>query len=408
MALVFVALFAPPIIPGINLIIPLAAYALLRMVFTYRKQAVEVFTKSGLVTLAKWVSLYHLYYLMILMISFMLGVNVQPEHYFRSAYSLLLYVPVTIIVVLYILIKARELNYDSNELAKVFVQAGIIQVIIACLTLLLPEVKAFLVDMMLRNTGDPLLDTPWLVNIRFFGFANSLLDLFGLGIGLLAVLSLFLVPVKGYRYLIFFGLLLVPAVLNARSGLIVGAIGLVFFLSYLFKTNKKFTLTLSIVSLLILVTGGMALVAVYAPDTLSLAVRDIGSFVGSSDEGTSVALFSSQFWQLPDTIFGMIFGVGHSLYGAEGYAHSDVGYINDLWRTGVLGMLLLYTSFMGFIIKGLKSTKDNRWKFLFVFFLVSTLIFNVKASIWGYTPGMVVVLSMVGYTVYGSTRRDIG
>lgn len=404
LVLVFVALFAPPVIPGINLIIPVAVYALARILFKYRSQPRDILSKSGLGMLAKWVVLYFLYYAAVLLISFMTGGNVQSGHYIRSIYSLLLYVPVTIIVVLYILIRARELRYDLNQLGKVFVQAGMIQVVIAFLALLIPGVKDFLVGIMLENTADPLLNTPWLVDIRFFGFANSLLDLFGLGIGLLAVLALFLVPAKGYRYLVYFGLLLVLAVLNARSGLIIGALGFIIFLGYLFITNRKFTLTLTVMALSIIAAGGITLVSFYAPDTLHLAWRDVGSFIGAGDEGTSATLFSDQFWRLPETAFGAIFGTGHSLYGADGYAHSDVGYINDLWRTGVLGMILLYAPFVAFIVKGVKSTKDRRWKFVFIFFLAGMLVFNVKASIWGYSPAMVVVLAMVGYSAYSKKK----
>jgi hypothetical protein len=294
--------------------------------------------------------------------------------------------------------RSRELHYDSDKLLRSFAYAGVLQALIGLVALLVPPAKELFVSMMFKNTQDPLLNTPWIVERRFFGFANSMLDLFGYGMGILAAATLFLRTKHRYVNLVLFGLLLIPAILNARTGVIMGLIGALFYSFYLLKNLKTVQLVGTLAGVLFLATTVFTVVNTYSPNTISWAVNDVSSFApdnggSSNSKGTATVLFSSNFWSMPSPGY-LLTGTGHTLYSAAGYKHSDVGYVNDLWRTGLVGIILLYFPFLIFIRNSMRRAATKEGRFILAFFGTSIILFLVKGSIWVYSPGMIVILSL--------------
>ena len=242
----------------------------------------------------------------------------------------------------------------------IFIKAGVIQAVIVLITLLFPSIKQILVDIMYTNTGDQLLNTPWITSRRFFGFANSMLDLFGFGTGLLAVLPLFYSEKHGKKYLLLVPFLLLVPLLNSRSGLIVFAIGLgIWFVRLLKGKDYKFFIKISL-TFLVLFAVLIALLFVLSPNTLDWIISDLGSFIGLG-EGTATTLFSKDFWTLPP-IESWLIGKGYSVSGysefqVSGIAHSDVGYINEFWKAGILGLITIYTFIIYLLTKSMKKCK---------------------------------------------------
>ena len=60
---------------------------------------------------------------------------------------------------------------------------------------------------------------------------------------------------------------------------------------------------------------------------VDMVISDIYTLKKVDNMGT---LTSSNFWNFP-SFPRIICGTGHSLYEAQGYHYSDVGYINELW-----------------------------------------------------------------------------
>lgn len=403
---IFFALFAPPILPSLNFILPLAIFSFIVLFFSYRKELKEIFLKTSALRFIIGLLIYYIYLFAIISFSFVMDTHVQQSHYVTMLYSLFLLMPVSVVCSIYIVARAHRLEYGINELIRCFVIAGLMQVMLVLLAFAVPDIKAYFVEVMYLNTGDNLLNTPWLINVRFYGFANNLLDLFGLGMGILATLSLFLSEKLGKKYVVFFFLLLVPAALNARSGMIIGALGALFFIFHLAMVRKTFKIIALTISVLVIVTIGVGVITRYAPDTMSWIMQDIASFTGSSEEGTATKLFSSNFLTMPSNLMQVVFGSGHTLYQAEGFPHSDIGYINDLWRTGIVGMILLYGAICGLFIKALKSNKDNNIKTLIIFMGISLIIFSIKGGVWVYSTGMIVILSLLLYIQLNNKGKE--
>ncbi len=125
----------------------------------------------------------------------------------------------------------------------------------------------------------------------------------------------------------------------------------------------------------------------------------------SSQNNTAELLFKDDFWSIP-TGLALVFGTGHSVYGAEGYPHSDVGYINDLWTGGIVGTLILYAAFALLFIKAFRSSKDINVRCLILFFAVAILVFQVKANAIMFNAGINTILPMLFFICFQSKQKS--
>ncbi len=412
---IFCFLFAPPFIKNLNFLFVVFAYALIMIIFKYKSQLKMMLNKKEVKNIILVLALYFGIYFLSICINCLKDRYAYVSNYFINIYSLILAFPMTIVCSLYVIFRCDELNVNFEGLLKMFIIAGMLQVFIALLTLVFPSVKELTVSMMLKATGDNLLNTPWITQRRFFGFANSMLDLFGFGTGILATLPLFYVSkTKNKKYYILSPILLIVPILNARSGIVIFAIGVLTYFIYLgLKREIKFGLYFKYIMIIaILVVSGLYMVNKWSPDTINWITKDFESFVSLEDEnGTADVLFSKKFWQLPSPL-EIIIGTGHNVSGYSDYAtedinHSDVGYINELWKSGIIGTFLLYYLTYYIISTATKNTENNRYKAMFVFFGIACLIFSIKATIFTYNPGGVIIYTFALMMIYNKKEMNI-
>lgn len=124
----------------------------------------------------------------------------------------------------------------------------------------------------------------------------------------------------------------------------------------------------------------------------------------ASQQNTAELLFSDKFWNIP-TGLALVFGTGHTIYGAEGYSHSDVGYINDLWMAGIVGCLMLYAAFALLFIKAFKGTKKLNIKCLILFFAAAILVFQVKANAIMFNAGINTILPLLFFICFSEKQK---
>jgi len=109
---------------------------------------------------------------------------------------------------------------------------------------------------------------------------------------------------------------------------------------------------------------------------------------------TATSLFKDDSWRLPRGA-GLIFGTGHSVYGVDGYAHSDVGYVNDIWLVGILGSAFMMTLIAMAVILFAKT--DKRMICISIFLVGAILIFQIKGRAImanaGFITSMLIVMS---------------
>lgn len=440
----FVLLFGPPVIPDINTALFAGVFALVMLLTRYRRELRQAIIDSGVFKFFAAMVVFFIYLAVVTVVNIALGEQVQLMHYVRLWYRFFLIVPMLLVCSLYVCLRAKELNYGVFDLAKCFLAAVLIQVVLALLALLLPQLKAWFVSVIYANTGDRYMGIPWIMQRRGFGFSNSFADSFGWGMGLLAALPLFFVRPKRYWPILLCPVILFVSLVNVRTGLIIAALGLVISVPNLlvvfrrgdWAEKKKMLLTVLVAVLILALLIGM--IYICNPVTLEWILGDVISVSNavvqsvipgnnnteptqtdpqatdpqatdpqhSSKPLTTTAdtLFSSRFWNIP-LGWALVFGTGHTIYEAEGYPHSDVGYVNDLWMGGIVGSLLLYGAFALLFVAAFKSAKEKHMKLLVLFFAASMLAFQVKANATMFNAGTVVMLPMLFFMIYDGSQK---
>ncbi len=427
--LIFCLIFSPPIIPQVNTGM-IACFITLAMLLTkYKGKIYSTIKRSGILKFAAVISVFLVYLAIVTIINVLVsGEHVQFMHFVKIWYRFFLIIPALLICSTYICVRASELEYSTRKLCMCFVWAAVIQSGLALATLVLPQVKEILVSVMYNHTGDSYLNIPWVVARRGFGFANSFIDSFGLGIGIIAALPLFFMRKDNLSTALFVPVILFVSIVNARIGLIIAVIGILFSLPVLIKTARKakfwerWAMTSSIIGTIAILGILIGLVLIFNPVTIQWVLGGFVSTLPSESVGKSVVpeilynvkydsylasakvLFSKEFWNIPLDL-RLLFGSGHTLLDANGYATSQVGYINDIWLGGLLGCCLLYTAFINLISKAYKTTTKNRYKYMVLFLAVSMAIFQIKTSVITFGTALNTVLPILFYIVYRNSNR---
>lgn len=414
----FFLLFSPPLIPGLNTGMLASIWAAVMLMVRYRSRLIDVLKKSGILQTLFFFLLFLIYLAAITAVNtLILGERVQPLHYLTLWYRMFLICPLLFAASAYLCLRFRELGCSFRQICGHWIGAVLAQFLLVLLCLLVPQIKTAFTALIYQNTGDAYLNIPWVMARRGFGFANSFVDSFGWGMGLLAVLPLFLVHKKNPWPILLSPVLLFVSLVNARTGLVMLLIGLPFFAGHLIKAYRHSTgrEKLQLVAALMAAFGIFLLLClviyVANPVTLQWIVGDLISFVpqdsappalqevleqwgDDAQTTTAEVLFSAGFWNLPSG-FPLLFGTGHTLYAAAGYPHSDVGYVNDLWMGGLVGCLLLYGGFFLLFRRAWRSAGSCGQKMLVLFLGVGMAVFQIKANAIAFCAGLNVTLPLM-------------
>lgn len=281
------------------------------------------------------------------------------------------------------------------------------QFVIAMFALVNPAFRSWTLQMMTKDTNAYLMNTPWLLERRFYGLSNNLLDLFGFGMGIIATIALFYASAENKKkILLAVPLLLVVSVLNSRTGILIFVIGVLVWLAGLMIAKKINVAKIIIytVSSVLVIFLGIQLVAHFSPHTLEWIQNDFKSFIDpDSTVGTATEIYSDDFWALPDG-YQILVGSGHnasaySNYKVEDQVYTDNGYMNEIWKVGIIG-LVVYLVLNFFIIRQCYIDDDKvLYKIMYVFFGIAMAVFLVKGSLIGYNPGNVIIYTLFIYSV---------
>lgn len=393
----FILMYLPPIIKHINILLPLSAFSLLMIFYKHKNSLKLIGVKNDYKPIIKMIGIYFVWYIFTIIFNYLISGKFYSYNYFINFYSLSLVFIFTAICVLYVFLYCKDKKIEFDELIKLIIIAGLIQAFLAILALISSNVKDFFVETMFKNTGDNLLIHKYNVERRFFGFANNMLDSYGFGTGIIAALPLYLSLKDSKKWLLTVPFLLMVPTLNSRTGLVVFCISTVFYILYIWK-NKVFDEFKKIVP----ITFGVILlfvvsVLIFNPTTIEWIIKDFSSFF-TNKFGTFNVLFSERFWKLPNFL-GIIIGKGYNIAGFGGMQNiigfsSDVGYINEIWKTGIIGLSIMCVIFYK-ITKNmlLNSTKEE--KFLVIFITFSFLICNIKFYVISCSLGVTIYMMLV-------------
>lgn len=405
----FVLIFAPPFVPYPHLWLTIVSFFLL--ITRYRKRAKKILNQSGI---QKWILTMTVlagYTLCIpIPISMFCNDIVNISHYISviNRYGVLL---VTVSICgTYLFCTWERRSIDENSFIECIINAGLIEAMCAILAFLSPAVKTFFIFFMSRFSESRLYFNTWYITVRSYGFASTLVDVFGFGVGLIAGLC--------FHYGIFYNkiyifesiIIAIPALLNSRTGVLIYLFAIMLSVYYVAKIDLKKTLKVIVSISFLLLLGKTILDVVYTNEYTASWVKSgfksISDYLkgkASNDRNDAIySLFNVQSWEVP-TFPRILFGTGHSLYGATGYRHSDIGYINEVWLFGIIGCLFLYSSI---IRQSFRMINSNKAFFQLLGFLVLSayFFFNIKGTALGYNPGAVTMFLLIFSITYFNNK----
>lgn len=393
----FLCIFAPPVLPDINLVLILAGLSI-PYLFVNASVSRTILGTSAAKSFCAWFCAYVVYWLSIMLVNALLDSERYVSDYITSAYSFFLVVPITLICATAALVYKSKHELSNIQIIKAFIIAGLIQAAIALAAFIDQGIKDTLTSLMFQNTGTvQLQEGSWIAERRFYGFANSMLDLYGFGTGILAALPAFLVLYDrnvSKVWLLAIPVLLVVPALNARTGLVLFAVAIVVASLYAGRSSGLSVVATMLTSLVVVLISivFITIIATVRPEVIDWLLGDV---LGTTQHNTFSILFGERFWNLPNPLM-VITGTGHTVYRVTGFPHSDVGYVNELWRTGIIGLVLLFCSFIRPTTIALKKMKGNgAFRYLVIATVLCLAAVAVKCMPLTHSGGMVFLVTLL-------------
>ena len=227
----FILIFAPPIVPYPYLF--LTIYSLFLLVIEYQGEVFKVLKNSGIYDWIVAMTILAVYTVCIpLPISMLRNDIVNTSHYISviNRYGVLI---ITVsICATYLLCKTDRNGYDSEFLLESLINAGLIEGTCAALAFLFPGVKSVFIFFMKRFSASDLYSNTWYITVRSYGFASTLVDVFGLGAALIAGICFFYGITRKKKYIVESIVIAIATILNSRTGLLVYLIAIVLSILY--------------------------------------------------------------------------------------------------------------------------------------------------------------------------------
>lgn len=393
----FLCLYAPPVLPDVNLVLVIALLSV-PYLFSNATRAKEIISTSAARSFCAWFGAYALYWVVIMLVNSLLGSEAYTSDYVTSAYSFFLVVPICLVCCLTALVYAGRHGLTNSQVIKAFILAGLAQAAIALAAFFDQGVKDALTEIMFQNTGTTQMqEGSWIAERRFYGFANSMLDLYGFGTGMIAALPAFLILIDrtaSKMWLLAVPLLLAVPALNARTGLVLFAVAIVAASLYAGRSSGLSVVATMLTALVVVLVAAVIIgvISTVRPEIIDWLLGDI---LGTTQHNTFSILFGEGFWNLPDPLM-MMTGTGHTVYRVSGFSHSDVGYVNELWRTGVIGLVLLLGAFARPVMIALKERRiDGAMRYLIVATSLCLAIVAVKCMPITHSGGMILLIALI-------------
>lgn len=383
----FLLVFSPPIIKKINILHILTLYALLKLATKYKLYFQEFFQQSNVRTFMKGLGIYSVYVVIAEIISFV-NLPVENSAYLYMTYKIICTVIEIPICCCYLYAYCKKYKISNEEILYSLVSTGIIQLIIGAIMMVSPTIKFFLVSLMQANTSGSVESISfWEYNRRYFAFSGCMLDMFGWGMGIIAGLPFYIKDVNS-KYLLISPFLLIIGVMNSTTTVI---IYLIMLIGGIIKKNieknemKKTTfLILGVTPIVFLVS--FEIMKVCAPDSFKWFLNEIMSILGESNKSSFLNVVDKNVWYLPENVIGKLFGTGHYVYAVSGFKHSDIGYINMIWISGICGVLIFFITLLKTVQRCCEINRNYAWLYIILF--GAFWIFEIKGIGIGINPGM--------------------
>ncbi len=343
----------------------LVIYLILTVVFFIRninsKRLTEILKSNIFVTFVALNVLFTLYYFIRTLIA---GTDLYDFRSLRIVQNML---PILLCLgCILIYIELEKFNYSKEKKYKFIIDLALFQSIIAISMIFFPSLKNVALNMFYKGNNDYNI---YISNWRLYGFCDGNYTYsFQIMSSLLAVFTFnYAIKYKEKKYFLASLMIFSTSFLNGRTGILIYLICVLYLIIMDLLIKGKI---ISFIKISLICTFSLYilyyLILKYLPGTLSLlnhAFYDIIAFFNGDKTSTETGYLLNMI-NLPRGFLNYIFGAGYRIYGHAGINYgyelsSDIGFINDLFMTGVFSVLFLYNSVFIFIKKIKMNSKKN-------------------------------------------------
>ena len=314
-------------------------------------------------------------------------------------------------------ISLRKKGLGFAELLDHLLITGLVMAATAIAAFLVPAVKEFFVERMIAY------GIPYVIKLscyRYFGLAANLTSTAAYAQITLASIALY----RGIRekplWLLAFPMLAFSANINVRTTVYLMLAGMAAVLAgLLFTKNLKMIgkFFLAAVPALAIAYFGLELVRLVNPmtyDWLGRGIEQVSSFVGGEEVPYSDGYFQELAWMLAPEHFPrgirLVFGAGTEIMGTvveDKYGvSSDVGFMNDLWRGGLVYLVSVTALYLRTLWQMARSRTVRRETgiFLAVLCLFFFGITNIKGHFFIHSDLTVIIWILITALVFNRTE----
>lgn len=292
----------------------------------------------------------------------------------------------------------------TNRLINLILIVSLIQSFLSVIAYLNIDFQNWFVEEMIEyGYGDTRFSQ--LAAFRLYGVATQLSFTTPIVQTFLSLITIFLGLIISKKYYIFSPFLLFSAIINARISIIMFGVGLFIMLIYImfseFKDNylkRFFKVILMTFATLILI---LLLMSIISYDNFKWLVNGtLNAFGINVDTSATYPIgdyfFNMKQYLLPNGV-NLFIGTG-SITGTPDIAYStDIGYVNNIWKYGLFGTIILYSVLLKFIynVKKIEFHKIKIGFFLCFELIAFLLITNIKGDIISMNTFMVLLFILI-------------
>lgn len=397
----FLVVFNPPLIRGISFTPIAIAISFIYVIFHSRYASRIIYSK----VVKKWMKI-----LLMIFVYYAFGVAVNIVIRCDSAYeiisnyiSTLIYNISIIFVSVAIVLVAYKNKYDMEDLFDCYIGAGVIEAFLGIASFLNPSIKAVLNNMVINNSTSEKVARSMnnVSSFRNYGLASTMFDSFGLGMSILALIAL---GIALYRtkplYFFPFSIIAFTACINARTSMVLIGSGVIILLIMgSWSTAREIMgkiVGICIMTVALYLFAQMLKNGTATAKWISGGLNAIRSYAYNSEATGFFAIIKSEI-VIPHDPFIFLFGSG-LLPNQLGYKAVDMGYIQNIWKFGIIGSSMLY--FYYILPLAMWYKKRVKESIIALVILVVLGIYLFKLNLFGYGIGSTVFMPIIMYKLF--------
>lgn len=254
----------------------------------------------------------------------------------------------------------RRRDYTLSDIFKLFTLTGILQLLCVAVAFFFPSFREAIFSMNIKYSGSQVLANAYtnFTNNRGYGLSSNLFDSFGYLISILIFFTFLKgISERDYKYMVLSLIMLIMPLMNARTGVLLSIISFCVVFSFYFQPRK--IIRYVFVGVLVLIVACNTLPKLPMWDWILTGYNQTKLLVVEHDMSSGVY---SQIFKADIVIPPHIWlGMGGSPESLSSFSGIDSGYIQCLWRYGIIGSILfLFAYFLLFVIACWKTERRIR------------------------------------------------